>query len=117
MRFAAGSSLAAFFCQGIREARAPVEASNMTFQRKCDDAFKQKAVATVLQKGKKKSQNRPILGINEFLIYEWKGAFSSIVDAIPSGRFVRENTSGPGRLALCAVWGNNINLYPSLGGL
>ena len=47
----------------------------MTFRRKYDDAFKQKAVATVLQKGKKSHRNRPILGINEFLIYEWKGVF------------------------------------------
>ena len=76
----------------------------MTFQRKYDDAFKQKAVATVLQKGKKSHRNRPILGINEFLVYEWKG-HSSIVDAIPGGRFLRENTFGPGMLALCAIWG------------
>jgi hypothetical protein len=48
-----GSSLAAFYCRGNREARGLVDASNMTFQRKDDEAFKQKAVATVLQKGKK----------------------------------------------------------------
>jgi hypothetical protein len=42
-----------FYCRGNREARGLVDASNMTFQRKDDEAFKQKAVATVLQKRKK----------------------------------------------------------------
>jgi hypothetical protein len=54
MRFSAGEFFGGFFiADRNREARAPVEASNMTFQRKYDDAFKQKAVATDLQKEKK----------------------------------------------------------------
>jgi hypothetical protein len=54
MRFSAGEFFGGFFyCRGNREARGLVDASNMTFPRKDDEAFKQKAVATVLQKGKK----------------------------------------------------------------
>jgi hypothetical protein len=53
MRFSAGEFFGGFFIAENREARGPVDASNMTFQRKDDEAFKQKAVATVLQKGKK----------------------------------------------------------------
>jgi len=40
----------------------------MTFQRNYDNAFNQKAVATVLQKGKKVTEVAQFLGINKFLI-------------------------------------------------
>ncbi|HXO96654.1 MAG TPA: hypothetical protein VN857_08730 [Chthoniobacterales bacterium] len=59
----------------------------MTFQRKYDDAFKQKAVATVLQKGKKNRRNRPILGMNEFLVYEWRGHFHPSLTRSLAGDF------------------------------
>jgi len=89
----------------------------MTFQRKYDDAFEQKAVATVLQKGKKSHRNRPILGINEFLVYEWKGHFHpSLTDPgreISTGEYVRTRQAS----TLCHLGGNKIILYPSLGGI
>jgi hypothetical protein len=48
-----------------------------------------------MQKGEKSHKNRPILGINEFLGLRGEEAFSSIVDAIPGGRFLGESTPGP----------------------
>jgi transposase-like protein len=47
----------------------------MSFQRKYDDAFKQKAVAMVMQKGQKVKAVAQALGISRFLIYEWKRQF------------------------------------------
>jgi|ERR1700746_2983071 hypothetical protein len=76
-----------FYCRGNRAAGALVEASNMTFQRKYENAFKQKAVAMVLQKERKVTEIGPILGINEFLIDEWKRHFHPSLTRPRAGDF------------------------------
>jgi transposase-like protein len=59
----------------------------MTFQRKYENAFKQKAVAMVLQKERKVTEIGPILGINEFLIDEWKRHFHPSLTRPRAGDF------------------------------